>query len=211
VLAGALVVFGLVTLDVLVGGPLTRVDSWVSDRSRSLGAGPAFDLLTTFGEHAVVALVVGGCLAVVARRRRSWEPLVRFAVLGAATVAAVLALKVGIGRQPPSGVDPALPWRSYPSGHTVTAVVLWGLLASVVPGRLTRTLAWLGPVLVMVGMVLRDYHWTTDLVGGAALGVVLLRAEGLALGHWRGAGGGTGGGAGPADRGAAPAAPRGGG
>jgi hypothetical protein len=79
-----------------------------------------------------------------------------------------------------------------------TAVILWGLLYAVVaehPDRgLSRQVAWLlswlAPLMVLVGMVLRDYHWLTDLVGAAALCIVLLQAERLALRHWPGARGG---------------------
>ena len=54
--------------------------------------------------------------------------------------------------------------------------------------RVAVTLAWLGPLLAMIGMLVLDYHWLSDLVGGAAIGVVLLGVlRGLdrpALRHW---------------------------
>ena len=111
------------------------------------------------------------------------------------TASIVLALKYGIGRHAPSGVHGPEAFRSYPSGHTATAVILWGLLYAVVAEHQDQAvsrqvawlLSWLAPLLVMVGMVLRDYHWVTDLVGAAALCTVLLQAERLALRHWRGA------------------------
>jgi undecaprenyl-diphosphatase len=120
---------------------------------------------------------------------------VRLAVLAAAAASIVLALKYGIGRHAPSGVHGPEAFRSYPSGHTATAVILWGALYSVVAEHQDQAvsrqvawlLSWLAPLLVMVGMVLRDYHWVTDLVGAAALCTVLLQAERLALRHWRGA------------------------
>jgi hypothetical protein len=36
----------------------------------------------------------------------------------------------------------------------------------------------------MTGLLLRDYHWLSDLIAGAAVGVVLLQVERLALRHW---------------------------
>jgi undecaprenyl-diphosphatase len=219
-LLAALAVFGLVTADVLAGGPLTRLDTAVSGRVRDRPVPAWFDRLTLFGEHVPVAVAVTAAVALVAWRARTVFPLVRLALLGPVTVAVVLGLKIGVGRQPPSGVDPSLPWRSYPSGHTVTAVVLWGLLAAVVTEHTaspvartaTRLLGWLGPVLVVTGMLLRDYHWVSDLIGGAALGVVLLQTERLTLRHWwRAHGGSAAAGVGSAGRGAAPVAPGGGG
>jgi membrane-associated phospholipid phosphatase len=173
----------LVTVDVLAGGPLSRLDGRVSDLVRSDARW--LDLLLVLGDRFVVVPVVLVWLAVVARRRRSRQPLVRLAVLGLATAVTVYALKAGIAREPPPGLLSTGPPRSYPSGHTATAVVLWGLLADVVRTRPTAVLARLAPAVTVLGMLLRDYHWVTDMVAAAALGVVLLQAERWALGHWR--------------------------
>ena len=194
----------LVTADVLAGGPLTRLDGWVSGRVRagglpSEGAGDPgarwLDLLLAFGDRLVVIPVVLVALAWIGLRERTAGPLVRLAVLGVATLLVVYGLKVGIARPPPPGLQYAGPPRSYPSGHTATAVVLWGLLARCAAERpragpsvrVAAVLAWLAPLVTMVGMLLRDYHWVTDMVAAAALGVILLQAERAALRHWRGA------------------------
>ena len=218
VLAGALAVFVLVTADVLAGGPLSRFDRTLSDWALDTGIpGEGWrrpwqreaDQLVNFGDREVAGLVVLLALAVLCWRGRTVVPFARLAVLAAAALAIVLSMKVGIARPAPSGVSPDAALRSYPSGHTATAVVVWGVLASVTaehPGRgvsagVAWVLSWLAPLLTMVGMVLRDYHWLTDLVGAAALGVVLVHAERLALAHWRrarGSGGAGGGGPGRA-------------
>ena len=201
-LLAALAVFVLVTVDVLVGGPLTHLDHAVSDWARSTGLpGPGWtrpgqetaDQAVNFGDREVVGLIVGLVVLWVCVRARTVTPLVRLVVLSVVASAIVLALKYGIGRHAPSGVHGPEAFRSYPSGHTATAVVLWGVLYAVVAEHpdvgVSRSVAWLlswaGPVAVMIGMVLRDYHWVTDLIGAAALGVVLLQAERLALAHWR--------------------------
>jgi membrane-associated phospholipid phosphatase len=203
----ALAVFVLVTVDVLVGGPLTHLDAAVSAWARSTGLpGPGWrrpgqeeaDQLVNFGDRRVVGVIVLVTIGWICVRARTVLPLVRLAVLVGVTVSIVLALKYGIGRQAPSGVDGPEALRSYPSGHMATAVILWGLLYAVVAEhqghavsrQVARLLSWLAPLMVMVGMVLRDYHWITDLVGAAALCTVLLQAERLALRHLRGAHGG---------------------
>ena len=191
----------------LVGGPLTHLDAAVSGWARSTGLpGPGWtragqeeaDQLVNFGDRDVVGIIVLVTVGWICVRARTVLPLVRLAVLAGVAVSVVLALKYGIGRHAPSGVHGPEAFRSYPSGHMATAVILWGLLYSVVgeyPDRavsrqVARLLSWLAPLMVAVGMVLRDYHWVTDLVGAAALCMVLLQAERLALGHWRRARGG---------------------
>jgi membrane-associated phospholipid phosphatase len=203
-LAAALVVFVLVTLDVLLGGPLTHLDHAVSAWARSTGLpGPGWsrpwqreaDQVVNFGDREVVGVIAVVAIGWICLRERTVLPLVRLAVLAGVAASIVLALKYGIARHAPSGVNGPEAFRSYPSGHTATAVILWGTLYSVaeeypdraVSRQVAWLLSWLAPLTVMVGMVVRDYHWVTDLVGAAALCTVLLQAERLALGHWRGA------------------------
>jgi membrane-associated phospholipid phosphatase len=203
-LVAALAVFVLVTVDVLVGGPLTHLDATVSAWARSTGLpGTGWtrpgqeeaDQLVNFGDRDVIGPIVLITIGWICLRARTVLPLVRVAVLAGVTVSIVLALKYGIGRPAPSAVHGPEAFRSYPSGHVATAVILWGLLYSVVAEHPDRgvsrpvawLLSWLAPLMVMVGMALRDYHWVTDLVGAAALCTVLLQAERLALRHWPGA------------------------
>jgi membrane-associated phospholipid phosphatase len=208
-LVAALAVFVLVTVDVLAGGPLSHLDRSVSAWARSTGLpGPGWtrpgqmlaDQLVNLGDREVVGIIVLVTAGWICVRARTVVPLVRLAVLAAVAASMVLALKYGIGRHAPSGVHGPEAFRSYPSGHMATAVILWGTLYSVVAEhpdqavsrQVAWLLSWLAPVLVMVGMVLRDYHWVTDLVAAAALCTALLHAERLALRHWRGARRGSG-------------------
>ena len=225
-LLAALAVFVLISIDVVAGGPLSRLDSRLSEWVRSTGLPGAgwqrpwqreLDQLVNFGDREVVGSIVVVVFAVVCWRARTLVPFVRLAVLGTVTIAVVVAAKAAFGRQAPPGVAVDT-LRSYPSGHTITAVVLWGLLAAVVvehPGAgvsvaVARLLSWAAPLATMVGMVLRDYHWLSDLLGAAALGVVLLQAERLVLGHWRRARRGSAAGPGGAAARAVPARPGGG-
>lgn len=201
-LLAALAVFVLITVDVLAGGPLTHLDRAVSDWARSTGLpGSGWkkpgqkqaDQAVNFGDRQVVGLIVLLAIGYLSVRARTIVPLVRLVTLSVVASAVVLALKYGIGRHAPSGVHGPEAFRSYPSGHTATAVILWGLLYAVVAEypdyALSRPVAWLlswaAPVAVMVGMVLRDYHWVTDLLGAASLCVVLLQAERMVWAHWR--------------------------
>ena len=195
-LLAGLAVFVLVTVDVVAGGPLSRLDVRVSDwtRARGLAGARVLDLLTEFGDRAEVGPLVGLGTAWLAWRARTVVPLARLAVLALLTAGLVSAFKVGIHRPPPGEL---LRWsdapRSYPSGHTATAVVLWGLLATLVAEhgppallrRATRLFAVVASLVTMAAMVLGGYHWLADVLGAAGLGVFLLQAESLALRHWR--------------------------
>lgn len=220
-LLAALAVFILITVDVVVGGPLTHLDHAVSDWARSTGLPGAgwrkpgqkeADQAVNFGDREVVGLMVLVAILWISVRARTIVPLVRLGGLSVVASAVVLALKYGIGRHGPSGVHGPEAFRSYPSGHTATAIILWGVLYAVVAEYpdlgVSREVAWLlswaGPLAVMVGMTLRDYHWVTDLLGAASLSVVLLQAERMALAHWRGARRGSA--AGPPAAGRRPAA-----
>lgn len=198
VLLAGLAVFALVSVDVVAGGPLSRLDHRISRWTGSSGmAGRGWlDWLTQFGNVVVVGAAAAAVVGWFAWRARSPRPLVRLAVLGLATAGAVTALKAGFHREDPAAWrDLGGGARSYPSGHTATAVAVWGLLADVaarhaaadLTRRLTRLLAWLAPVVTMAAMVLRDYHWLSDVIAAAGLGLVLLHGERLVLRHWPGA------------------------
>jgi undecaprenyl-diphosphatase len=100
-----------------------------------------------------------------------------------ALTAAVYAFKDALHRTaPPVDVLHTADGASFPSGHLANAVLIWGLLwscahVSEVPSALTRVLSVVrivGPVAVVVGMTLLDYHWISDFIAGACIGVILL-------------------------------------
>ncbi len=201
-LLAALAVFILITVDVVVGGPLTHLDHAISDWARSTGLpGKGWkrpgqmqaDQLVNFGDREVVGVIVLISIGWICVRARTLMPLLRLGVLSAVSAAVVLSFKFGLGRTAPSGIHGPEAFRAYPSGHTATAVILWGVLYAIVAEYpdyavarpVAWFLSWFGPLAVVVGMTLRDYHWMTDLIGAIALCVVLLQAERLALAHWR--------------------------
>jgi membrane-associated phospholipid phosphatase len=203
-LLAALVVGSLVTLDLLTRGALERMDLWVSEIVSDWGledsvAYPVVWLVTQLGGRATILVVLAVLVGHLAWRERTWLPLLRVLVaLGVLTVA-VYALKHGTGR-----TAPAFPGSfffhsdgaSFPSGHVANAVLMWGVarwqaVEYGLPTRVQRTFVWLhvvGPLATAVAMVSLDFHWVTDAVVGAAVGVLLLGVvhalDALVLSRW---------------------------
>jgi membrane-associated phospholipid phosphatase len=189
-LVAALVVGCLVTLDLLTRGALERMDLWVSEivsdwRLEDSVAYPVVWLVTQLGGRVTILVVLAGLVGYLAWRRQTWLPLLRVLVALALLTLAVYAVKHGTGR-----TAPAFPGSfffhddgaSFPSGHVANAVLMWGVARwlaveydlPVRVQRAFRSLHVVGPVATAVAMVSLDFHWVTDAVVGAAVGVLLL-------------------------------------
>ena len=109
-------------------------------------------------------------------RARSVDRSCATSVALVALTVVVYAVKDGVGRTaPPVDLLHTAAGQSYPSGHLANAVLVWGWLWWSARGvdptaLLTRVLDVVrlaGPVCVVVGMTLLDYHWISDFVAGA--------------------------------------------
>ena len=182
-----------ITLDVHAHGPLTRLDHRVADRMfdwdlRHDGlARGGLTVLLYFGQRGAVLTLSVLFLGWLCWRNRTVQPLLRLIVALALIVAVIYAFKLGLGRDAPiqeARGEPPGHGASFPSGHVANAVVLWGLADWAAhrwptPARLQvaiRAGRWIGPFAVTVGMTLLNYHWISDFLGGAAVGVPLLAA-----------------------------------
>ena len=185
----------LTTIAVVRHRVLIHLDDAVSDRMkdwdlRHSWGKPLIYLLTWPGQRGVVLIASGLVVGYLWWRTRSVETLLRWLVALASVAVVVYAFKAAVAREAPSAVAgrPG-PADSYPSGHVVNAVVIWGTLAwcagrAEVARWLPRTLrllAVLGPIAVIVGMTLLDYHWWSDFLAGLCIGIVLLP---LTLAPW---------------------------
>ena len=92
--------------------------------------------------------------------------------------------KYAVGRQRPAGGD-ALSfrpfasenrWQSFPSGHAVVAFSIATSLSEEADRAWVTALSYGTASLVGWSRVYRDKHWTSDVVGGALIGVVSSRA-----------------------------------
>lgn len=128
---------------------------------------------------AVVAMVVLGV------RRRSWTPVLLIAVTGAVSVLITVVGKEFIHRVRPPYSDAVPPLElsdSFPSGHTLNAVAVIGIITYLIALRRTtrraRVLLVAGAsvYVALIGFtrVYLGHHWFTDVLAGLVLGLAWL-------------------------------------
>ncbi|MFD0425962.1 phosphatase PAP2 family protein [Streptomyces parvus] len=184
------VLFAVITWQVVVEGPLFRLDERVGGKLFGTGPAPLTQALSDLGGMAV-ALPVLTCAIAYALWRRALRLAVYAALTMAAVPALVIPLKVATARQGP--LTEAVNY--YPSGHTATAAVAYGATALVLLA-LKRPVwlrgaswprAWMMPVAAIllttatgIGLVLHGYHWPLDVLASWCLGPLVLAP----LGWW---------------------------
>ncbi|RBY80685.1 phosphoesterase PA-phosphatase [Geodermatophilus sp. TF02-6] len=195
-----------VTADLLTRGGLERMDLRVSqavsawDLAGSAAYWPVW-AVTQLGGRGFILVVLAVLVGYLAWRRRTLVPLVRVLVALVLLTAVVYGFKYGTGRTAPAypGSFFHRDGQSYPSGHVANAVLMWGVarwqaVEFRLPERVQRTFGLLsvaGPVATGVAMVGLDFHWVTDAVVGAAVGLLLLGVvhalDAVVLSRWVGA------------------------
>ena len=181
-LIGASWLFGDIAQDVVAGDPLTVIDKnvaeWFHER-RTPGLTMTMQLVTSLASPTWV-MGVGMVTALVLCWKRCWLRLLALVlVLPGGTVLNVL-LKIAFHRQRPSFTDSFLIFHGYsfPSGHTMSATLLYGVLAAFAVIALEAWRWQVGAVLGAFVMVLlvgfsRVYlgaHYLSDVLGAAAAG-----------------------------------------
>ncbi len=183
-LAVPVLLFALITWQVVADGPLVGLDERVS---RALVHPDRFsELLSDLGNTQVAVPVLLLVLLHVARRGRIsgvdrwWLPPAAGALAMVLVPVVVVPVKEWTDRPGTPAVPPAVGY--YPSGHTATALVAYGaatllLLPLLRSPAARRAVLALCAVLVLgtsCGLVRRGYHWPLDVVASWCLGAVLL-------------------------------------
>jgi membrane protein DedA with SNARE-associated domain/membrane-associated phospholipid phosphatase len=181
--------FGLVLVDVLVredlihvDGPVTKFfidhrDEWLTSVMRVIGS---------VGSAGVLAPVIVAAAVVARRRGMGWAPAVVLAgsLVGPLAIHAVLAPIVGRTRPPVPTLIDASSSFSFPSGQATQAIAVLGALAYLASARLrgwgAKVAVWAVCVVVVLfvgaATVYLGVHWTSDVIGGYALGALWLAA-----------------------------------
>ncbi|MGB3633815.1 MAG: bifunctional DedA family/phosphatase PAP2 family protein [Rubrobacteraceae bacterium] len=186
--AGCLWLFGGLAEDLLTNDPLVRFDQTVAGilhEAATPSVTNVFLVITALGSIETVALfglLVAGFFAMYRRWLHAWGWLL---ALGGSVVLNFL-LKQLFERQRPSFVDPLLIETSYsfPSGHAMISLVLYGMMAyfailAVKSWRARTTVVFAATLLVLLIGFSRMYlgvHYFSDVVAGFAAGGVWLSA-----------------------------------
>jgi membrane-associated phospholipid phosphatase len=186
VFVGMTLILGEISEGVMNREPLTVTDAQLSNWLHRYASPPltnAMFVITSLGSTAVasiIAIVFG--LYLLWRRRPYWLAAAWLTVFGGMLLNRLL--KYLFHRARPHFDDPILTLMSYsfPSGHTMTATVLYGFLAAFL---VARTKSWRQRVLVILAATLlialvafsRIYlgaHYLSDVIGALAEGMAWL-------------------------------------
>jgi membrane-associated phospholipid phosphatase len=182
VMTAVLVGLGLILTKLPVGGPAGRwddsVERWfVTQRTTTLNTVTSVGSLMGASLTVIGTVVVASIVLAIKRRWREIGLLVAGLVL---EFAAFLTTAVLVDRPRPHVVklEVAPATRSFPSGHTASAIVLYITLAFVINSRVqsatVRALLWLLgimiPIYVGISRLYRGMHHPTDVIGSVVLG-----------------------------------------
>ena len=178
--------FGGISEDVVHGDPLTFIDKnvaeWLHERTTP-GMSALMQLITDFGSAYWVTGVAAFTAIVLWWKRYGYRLLALVLVIPGGMVMAFL-LKISVHRSRPGFNDSMSIFQGYsfPSGHTMAAMLLYGLLA-VFAVMAVKSWRWrVGTVISAIVMVLlvgfsRMYlgaHYLSDVLGAAAAGLAWL-------------------------------------
>ncbi len=186
ILVGASWLFGEIAEDMLDGDPITVIDRNVANglhEHRTPGLTVVMQTITNFASFSWV-VCVATISALVLRFKKAWYHLLVLALVVPGGMALIPLLKVAFHRQRPSFSDALQIFGGYsfPSGHTVAATLLYGVLAYFAIQSSTawhrRVLAFLG-ALVMILLIgfSRMYlgaHYLSDVLAAGAAGLAWL-------------------------------------
>ncbi|MEO6959135.1 MAG: bifunctional DedA family/phosphatase PAP2 family protein [Burkholderiaceae bacterium] len=186
IMIGAGWLFGGISEDVIHGDPLTVVDvhvaQWLHEHMTPLLTQSMLILTDSHGTLAISIFVVITALALTWKRDWYWLLTLMEAVPGGALLNELL--KHAFQRARPTFDDPLLTLVSYsfPSGHTVTSTLFYGVLAALI---ISKTPIWRWRVLTAMGAfalvalvafsrIYLGVHYLSDVLAGFAEGIAWL-------------------------------------
>ncbi|MBU0674481.1 MAG: bifunctional DedA family/phosphatase PAP2 family protein [Proteobacteria bacterium] len=189
--------FGGIAQDVVAGDPLTVIDKHVASwfhHHRTAGMTTAMQMVSALASTPWVT-GVATVAALFLLWKRCWHRLWALVLIVPGGMALNILLKIAFHRHRPSFRDSFLIFHGYsfPSGHTMAATLLYGLLAAFTVIALENWRWRLGAVLAAFGIVLlvgfsRVYlgaHYLSDVLGAAAAGLAWLALSLTAVDTWR--------------------------
>lgn len=137
-----------------------------------------FSHVSTFGTAFVTGTVAFGAGALWSWHRRTWVILGQAVSVFAGAALLTVVVKFGVNRQPASGPIPAFAAGTFPSGHALFAISVYGLFAILGLRSRARAIARVTAAAFLVALVLavgwsRVFlldHYFSDLAGSLVLG-----------------------------------------
>lgn len=197
---------GLIVMIVIAAGPMQELDfllarRWLYHYDPDL-MWFAQNILDRVASQVVCLPILLVVAVVLARRRRSWQPVLFALWAEAAFLIGIGGMKVLFARgvtydRDPSFFDAGLleagtKGISFPSGHASEAVLLYGAAVYLIShySSASRRTVWmltLGVALIAVNSAVVSFvlgwHWASDLLGGFIAGGFFLRLV-IALARW---------------------------
>lgn len=186
VLAASSLVFAWLAAGVEVGGPIVGVDNavaaWLHGHATGFTTGVLRTVTQLGGASVLLMITVLAVLALLLRRRVAHAALMAAALAGGEGLN--LALKAAIERPRPRFSDPLATAAgfSFPSGHAMVSLTVYGALAFLVATRVgsrRARVAVLGSALALVAAIgfSRIYlgvHYLSDVVAAYCAGLAWL-------------------------------------
>ena len=183
-LIGSAWLFGGIAEDLITGDPLTVVDALISEWFRIHAAPSLAARMALVSALASTAAVLSLCAAVsiVLLWKHWWYGLLALLLVVPGGFLLNLALKMAFARARPGWGDVDLLGYSFPSGHTMTATLLYGLLG-VFFGLVVKSWRWRALAAALVSMVIGAVgfsriflgaHYFSDVVAAFAAGAAWL-------------------------------------
>ncbi|MEU8932423.1 phosphatase PAP2 family protein [Streptomyces sp. NPDC048409] len=198
-LATAVLALSSALLLALVAGewpPLVALDEDIADTAHrwavaDQGTTQVLRILTDWvWDPLTMRLLCAGVAVWLVWRHSAWRTALWLAVTCALGTIAQQTLKAAVGRPRPEWHDPvaSADYAAFPSGHTMTATVVCGLLLWLLhrcgTGRALRRTALIAAGLSVAGVGLTrvwlGVHWPSDVLGGWLLGSLVVALAVLA-------------------------------
>jgi undecaprenyl-diphosphatase len=185
-LVAALAAYAAIAADVVEGGALSSLDedlsAWVARSMPGVAEWLARVLSWVGGWVGITVIVAAVVLWLVRRGEAALGGLLVVVALGNQVVNAIT--KDGYDRPRPTAVSPIdVPLSSsFPSGHAMTGIAVFGLLGLIASRELASGRARAAAIvagfalgaLIGASRVVLNVHFLTDVLGGAALGLAWL-------------------------------------
>ena len=154
-------------------------------RLRTPVANTVVTLYTDLGSAQVLPWLAGVVTVALALRWRQWTPVILMSAATTGSVLMTVAGKSAVGRTRPALIDAVPPYESsasFPSGHSLNAVVVAGVLAYLLIRRQRTARGRLGTLVLAatfaatmgLSRVYLGHHWLTDVLVAWTLGLAWL-------------------------------------